>query len=445
MANERSASAANLRWDGVEINHQFSKSLRGRAAARGCRRRGGRRTSAASRCCAPPPSWRSRARSRGMERYHARVHELQRDLPHRPGRCARSSWCRDCPKCRFVFLALAPFSSPGAPRARSSAPTCSPTSRSSRASRCWRRREGTSRSSASARSRRASPRCACSPTTRAGASTRSCGGSRPRCCPRTRRPRATPSAVLALSDEHEVPPSLLDDRACGSRSLTARASASGAPAARSRSFAAQLERRLPGARIGVAAFDEPPGEDVAACAALARSCASSRPATRRRRSRSATSSCARPASRSTAPSCASCRDAGIPVTTATSLWIAEREGRRVIGVTGTKGKSTTAALACHLARAAGHGRGARGNIGRAGARPARRRPPTCSPSSSCRATSSPTSRPGPRWPSSRTCSPSTSDWHGSEQRLPRRTSCGSSPCRGVTRGRAAGRAGGARR
>ena len=28
MANERSASAGNLSWDGVEVNHQFSKSLR---------------------------------------------------------------------------------------------------------------------------------------------------------------------------------------------------------------------------------------------------------------------------------------------------------------------------------------------------------------------------------------------------------------------------------
>ena len=58
------------------------------------------------------------------------------------------------------------------------------------------------------------------------------------------------------------------------------------------------------------------------------------------------------------------RAAGTPVTTATSLWMAEREGRRVIGVTGTKGKSTTAALACHLARAAGRDVELAGNIGR---------------------------------------------------------------------------------
>jgi len=39
---------------------------------------------------------------------------------------------------------------------------------------------------------------------------------------------------------------------------------------------------------------------------------------------------------------------GIATTTATALWIAERRGRNVIAVTGTKGKSTTAALLAHL-------------------------------------------------------------------------------------------------
>jgi UDP-N-acetylmuramoylalanine--D-glutamate ligase len=39
---------------------------------------------------------------------------------------------------------------------------------------------------------------------------------------------------------------------------------------------------------------------------------------------------------------------GVTVTTATGLWLAERGGRHVIGVTGTKGKSTTATVIAHL-------------------------------------------------------------------------------------------------
>jgi UDP-N-acetylmuramoylalanine--D-glutamate ligase len=57
------------------------------------------------------------------------------------------------------------------------------------------------------------------------------------------------------------------------------------------------------------------------------------------------------------------RAAGTPVTTATSLWLAEHGGAGVIGVTGTKGKSTTAALAFHLARSAGRTALLAGNIG----------------------------------------------------------------------------------
>ncbi|HEX5224630.1 MAG TPA: UDP-N-acetylmuramoyl-L-alanine--D-glutamate ligase [Solirubrobacteraceae bacterium] len=57
------------------------------------------------------------------------------------------------------------------------------------------------------------------------------------------------------------------------------------------------------------------------------------------------------------------RQAGVPVTTATALWLAERGSADVVGVTGTKGKSTTAALLAHLLRARGHETLLAGNIG----------------------------------------------------------------------------------
>ncbi|HEX8104988.1 MAG TPA: UDP-N-acetylmuramoyl-L-alanine--D-glutamate ligase [Solirubrobacteraceae bacterium] len=56
--------------------------------------------------------------------------------------------------------------------------------------------------------------------------------------------------------------------------------------------------------------------------------------------------------------------ARVPVVTATGLWLAERGGRRVIGVTGTKGKSTTATMVAHLLGAAGVPAHLAGNIGR---------------------------------------------------------------------------------
>jgi UDP-N-acetylmuramoylalanine--D-glutamate ligase len=140
-----------------------------------------------------------------------------------------------------------------------------------------------------------------------------------------------------------------------------------------RSFADQLARRLPAARICVAAFDSSPDEHVlatlrapdarivtvngsgdrdgdggdalvaalAGCEAVVRS----------------------PGVSIHRPELRAVRAHGTPVTTATALWLAERGGEGVIGVTGTKGKSTTAALACHLARAAGRTADLAGNIG----------------------------------------------------------------------------------
>ena len=127
-------------------------------------------------------------------------------------------------------------------------------------------------------------------------------------------------------------------------------------------FADQLARRLPAARIVVAAFDAQPPSDVldtlrapaarvvsgadvvaalAECEVVVRS----------------------PGVSIHRPEMLALREAGVLVTTATSLWLCERGGGGVIGVTGTKGKSTTAALVSHLARAAGKTAQLAGNIG----------------------------------------------------------------------------------
>ncbi len=58
------------------------------------------------------------------------------------------------------------------------------------------------------------------------------------------------------------------------------------------------------------------------------------------------------------------RDHGVVFTSAGNIWFAENPAARTICITGTKGKSTTAALVSHLLEAAGHSVNLAGNIGR---------------------------------------------------------------------------------
>ena len=127
-------------------------------------------------------------------------------------------------------------------------------------------------------------------------------------------------------------------------------------------FAAQLERLLPAARIVAAAFDAQPSRaELEALRSPHVRVASGAEAVRALRGcelvvRSPGVSIHR-------AELQALRDAGTPVTTATSLWLEEHGSGGVLGVSGTKGKSTTAALAGRLARAAGHTVALAGNIG----------------------------------------------------------------------------------
>lgn len=63
------------------------------------------------------------------------------------------------------------------------------------------------------------------------------------------------------------------------------------------------------------------------------------------------------------PALVAAQEAGVRVTSGTSLWFAERPDARVVAITGTKGKSTTTALLAHLARSLGVRTALAGNIG----------------------------------------------------------------------------------
>ena len=110
MANERSASNGNVTWDGIDVNHQFSKSLRAEHLLRSAvaELAPGLELFSVLRPASELAIARAFAR---MEQYHevfTSCNSIFRLDPALRG----TSWCCDCPKCRFVFLALAPFCEP---------------------------------------------------------------------------------------------------------------------------------------------------------------------------------------------------------------------------------------------------------------------------------------------------------------------------------------------
>jgi hypothetical protein len=110
MANERSASAGNFVWNGVEVNHQFSKSRRAERLLA---------DAVAEIEAAPqifsilrPASELAIARAFAkLEQYHPAFTSCNRVFQLAPEK-RLGSWCGDCDKCRFVYLILAPFLSP---------------------------------------------------------------------------------------------------------------------------------------------------------------------------------------------------------------------------------------------------------------------------------------------------------------------------------------------
>jgi hypothetical protein len=108
LSNEHSASAPNLRLDEVEINHQYSKSFDFEIDF----------LRYVAEHIAPDISYFSLLRpfsEAEIARRFARLapyHPVFRSCnkAFKQDAAARAkNWCCDCPKCRFVFLALAPF------------------------------------------------------------------------------------------------------------------------------------------------------------------------------------------------------------------------------------------------------------------------------------------------------------------------------------------------
>jgi hypothetical protein len=106
MSNESSASVPNLHWRGHEINHQWSKGIEAEGLLR----------QALDAHAGLPRVYFSLLR--GMSELHiAKTFAQFTAYDDVVTSCnvafklsgASSRWCATCPKCRFVFLALAPF------------------------------------------------------------------------------------------------------------------------------------------------------------------------------------------------------------------------------------------------------------------------------------------------------------------------------------------------
>ena len=108
MSNEHSASAPNLQFDGIDINHQYSKSFEFEQDF----------AEYVERFISPNIRYFSLLRPLSEIEIARRFSKLSRyfgvfqscNTAFRQSRAARARrWCGNCPKCRFVFLALAPF------------------------------------------------------------------------------------------------------------------------------------------------------------------------------------------------------------------------------------------------------------------------------------------------------------------------------------------------
>ncbi|MFD0970934.1 hypothetical protein [Plantactinospora endophytica] len=111
MSNERSASDPNLLWHGVEVNHQWSKGVEAEGLLR---------AALAGHAGLVEPYF---SLLRSLSELHiARLFAQFTRYDDVVTSCNAAfklsdpsdRWCGNCPKCRFIFLALAPFM----PRAR---------------------------------------------------------------------------------------------------------------------------------------------------------------------------------------------------------------------------------------------------------------------------------------------------------------------------------------
>ena len=111
MSNERSASVGSFRWDGLDVNHQYSKGIgfeRDMRAFLASEVVEGLEYFSMLRPAAELAIGRAFSRIEGYDTAFTSCNTVFVIDERRRG----TGWCSNCPKCRFAFLILAPFMSP---------------------------------------------------------------------------------------------------------------------------------------------------------------------------------------------------------------------------------------------------------------------------------------------------------------------------------------------
>lgn len=108
LSNERSANVGNLHHEGFEINHQYSKSFAFEDAFAGYVERHITPNIATFSLLRPLSEAGISRRFAELRRWHDCFRSCNSAFRQDPARRG-TAWCCACPKCRFVFLALAPF------------------------------------------------------------------------------------------------------------------------------------------------------------------------------------------------------------------------------------------------------------------------------------------------------------------------------------------------
>lgn len=108
MSNERSASVGNTEYQGTEVNHQYSKSFEAEELLSELIKTSVTPDVEYFSLLRPFSELEISRRFAGLEMFHDVFTSCNRAF--RIDESRRSDrWCADCPKCRFVFLAMAPF------------------------------------------------------------------------------------------------------------------------------------------------------------------------------------------------------------------------------------------------------------------------------------------------------------------------------------------------